>query len=500
MLGNSFRFPLDMLTVDPSSSTDIYRQIESWLRDAILDGRLKSGERLPSSRNLADTLNVSRSTVITAYSMLAEEGLIVTLKGSGTRVANHFPRQVEAMRWAQAAKTASSVVLAERCKQLLGSDRYVMIHERPSAQPFRPHTPDFKAFPDKIWAQLTKQRLERRSTFWKEACPPQGYQPLRRVIADYVGASRGMSVDADQILITSGTQNSILLIAKMLINVGDTVAFEDPGYRPAANVFEMEGASILSIPVDDNGIDVDLLTRQANNIKLVYLTPSSQFPLGSSLSPARRQALLGWATKKNVLILEDDYNGEYRFSGKPLTTMYSMAEQAQVLYLGSFSKLLFPGLRLGYIVAPKSLVQPLATLRWYFDRHSPALEQAVLSDFINEGHFSRHLRRMRTLYASRQQALVAAINQYLSGIMYASPQEIGLHLIGWLEPGIDEHDFLAAAISIDIELVPVSQFCFAGLAKPGFILGYAPYSPEEIRQSIKALGRAYLQLINQRQL
>jgi len=487
------RFQFDSLFIDHLASTDIFRQIENQLRSAICEGRLGIGERLPSTRSLAEELGVSRNTVVAAYNELTQEGFIVTTKGSGARVTNNYPRQKLSQEIPSRATENSTIELSYKTEKLLSIDLKNFLSESSPAKPFRAHAPAFKEFPDKIWSQLTARRLGQRDTFWKEVCPAQGYGPLRAVIADYLGASRGLSVDSDQIIITSGTQFSVLLIAKLLVNPGDIVCFEDPGYKPAARVFEMEGAKILDIPVDDKGLDVDQLCNRAERVKLVYVTPASHFPLGTTLPHDRREALLKWAERSGALILEDDYNGEYRYYGSPLATLYSMSKSEQVIYLGSFSKLLYPGLRLGFAVVPRKLVKPLATLRWFFDRHSPGLEQAVLADFINEGHFSRHLRRMRTLYALRQQALVEAAEDFLDGIMRVPPQEVGLHLVGWLNNGVSESDLLNAANSVGIELTPVSQFSTAALANSCVIIGYAPYTPKDIYQHIKALANAYHQ-------
>lgn len=496
------RFQFDHLHVDPSLSEPLFRQIEQQLREAIWHGLLKAGERLPSTRNLANELSIARNTVVKAYDQLEIEGFIKTKRGSGTRVTDQFPQPMT--KPIASARLAKSDVLnkqtgdhfepASRINQIknLGFGPHI-INETP-AKPFRAHLTDVSEFPFEIWTQIFQKKIRREGTNLMGETHPLGYQPLREAIADYLGAAQGLLVNPEQVVITSGTQQSIELLARVLINPGDTVAFEEPGYTPALASCMLYGANTLSIPVDEQGIEVSKLHKLRRKIKFVYVTPASQFPLGMTLSQPRRQALLQWAYDNKALIIEDDYNGEYRYRGRPLPTLYSMADNQQCIYLGSFSKLLFPAFRLGYMVVPESMLDALTTARWLLDRHSPPLLQAVLSEFINKGHFARHMRRMRALYATRQTAAIAAAKKYVSDIMTVPSLDGGLHLVGWLADHVNEANLITVAEQAGIELVPNSAFSVDGMGKSSVLIGYASFTEGEIAEAFKRLGEAYREL------
>ncbi len=498
------RFQFDSLVLNSEIDKPLFRQLEEQLRDAIWSERLKAGERLPSTRGLATELEVGRNTVINAYEQLVVEGFIVTEKGSGTRVADNFPEHKPKRRKPLQSSSPDAVpdsVISEGVASYTFSDAYesakaisfaVPLKDGDAARPFRAHTPACRDFPKALWAQLTNRRLKHMSWSWLDKSNSCGYEPLREAISGYLGASRGISTDSDEVFVVAGVQQGVELLAKLLINPGDVVVFEEPGYTPAAIAFEMAGAQVVSIPVDNEGLDVDVLNATVREAKLVYVTPASHFPLGKTMSQCRRKALLNWANKVNALIIEDDYNGEYQYRGRPLATLFSMAEQGRVIYFGSFSKLLFPALRLGYMVVSPDMMTPLATLRWLVDRHSPPLEQAVLADFINDGHFARHLRRMRTLYVERQKALVQQAEIHLNEIMSVPPLDSGMHLIGWLNQDVEESDVLAAAGKSDLEIMPTSGFCLKPNRQPSVILGYASFTPKEIEAAVIALKLVYL--------
>lgn len=487
------RFPFVTLAIEHSSTTAMFRQLENQLREAIWQGLLAPGERLPSTRRLAKDLAIARNTVINAYDQLVVEGFIETTLGSGARVTHSFP-----LRKSPLSKTAPSndkpstpLTLSSRYQHALPVSSIISLEDPTPARPFRAHTPACNEFPSAEWTKLMTRTLRQQPQHWLEKNQPLGYAPLREAIASYLGASRGLSTQASQIMITAGAQQAVELLAKTYINPGDIVCFEEPGYTPAAMSFKMAGAEVITIPVDEQGIRVEVLNKTVPKAKFVYVTPSHHFPLGITMSQSRRKALLQWASESGAVILEDDYNGEYQYRGRPLATLHAMANPDQVIYLGSFSKLLFPALRLGYMVVPEACTKPLATIRWLTDRHSPPLEQAVLADFIDKGHFARHLRRMRPLYAKRQQAMLDAAQEYLVGIMTIPPLDGGLHLIGWLEDGVKESDILAAAHDAEIEVTPTSVFSSKASQKSSLILGYAAYNCDEIYQHIRKLADTY---------
>lgn len=490
--GASQRFQFEAIAVDRHSPTPLFRQLENRLRESIWQGQLTPGERLPSTRKLAKQLQLGRNTVINAYEQLTVEGLLITEQGAGTRVtfAVHPPTKPLKKNKPQQSKKSDKFILASRYTQYSNTDVQTPKTEL-TASPFIANTPDIKAFPQKIWTRLASRRLRNTPSDWMRQQTPHGYFPLREAISSYLGADRGITAEAEQILVTSGTQQSLDLLAKLLIDPGDYVVFEEPGYTHAMLAFEMAGATIISIPVDEQGLDVKQLNKIKQKIKLIYVTPTCHFPLGMALSQARRNALLEWAEQNNSLILEDDYNGEYRYSGRPIATLYEQSESHRVIYLGSFSKLLFPSLRLGFMLVPDQLIQPLARLRWLLDRHSPPLEQIVLTDFINEGYLASHLRKMRILYSKRQQALLNAAKEHLPGILDIPALDCGLHLIGWLDTTVKEKDLLLAARLANIELTPVSLFCRLPVKHRSVVLGYAAYSEDQLIGSVKALKQAY---------
>ncbi len=488
---NSQRFEFDSLFIDPNAKTPLFRQLERQLRTSIWQGRLKTGERLPSTRTLAKQLNVARNTVINAYEQLIAEGFLITEKGNGTRVAQST-EQFDTLTIEGKHLTTGNPAQHSLAKRYCAHARvHTAAANSTTIRPFRAHRPDVTMFPSNVWAQLSSRRLRNNSSNWLSSASPQGYAPLREAIADYLGAARNITTTHNNIMITSGVQQGIELLAKMLINSGDVVVFEDPGYTPAMAVFEMMGATIVSIPVDQHGIDVDRLTTIKDPVRLVYTTPASHFPLSMSLSQTRRKKLSEWAQRNNSLIIEDDYNGEYRYNGRHAATLYEQCGSHNVIYMSTFSKLLFPSLRLGFLVVPTQCIEPLKTLRWLLDRHSPMLEQAVLSDFINQGYFSSHLRKMRALYSQRQQLLVKQSQQHLEDILWVPPLDGGLHLIGWLKEGVKEETLIKAAKTADIDLASTYQYYRLAVQRPSVLMGFAAYDEQQLNQSVLALRHAY---------
>ncbi len=496
---NKQRFQLEQFHVSSEINEPLFQQLERQLRHAVWQGMLKAGERLPSTRALAKELGIARNTVVKAYEQLELEGFITTFQGSGTKVAEQFPpaylsqKPLDKNQHAEDSKASKPYHFEPtlRIKQAIEMGFGNRIVNNTPARPFRAHRTAIQAFPFDVWAQILQRKLKFEATMLMSEAHPLGYLPLREAIADYLGATRGLQVDSQQVVITSGTQQSIELLARILLNPDDTVAFEEPGYTPALASCQFYGANTLSIPIDEQGLQVSELHKLKSKLKFVYVTPASHFPLGTTMSQARRQELLQWADQQNSLIIEDDYNGEYRYRGRPLPTLFSMTDKDRCIYLGSFSKLLFPSLRLGYMIVPKSMLEALTASRWLLDRHSPPLQQAVLTEFINKGHFVRHIRKMRTLYASRQQTAVSSAKKHLNNIMDVPSQDGGLHLIGWLSKGVNEKDLLLAAEQVGVELMPSSAFSLKGLKQSSVIIGYAPYSKEQIEQAFKALAEAY---------
>jgi GntR family transcriptional regulator/MocR family aminotransferase len=360
----------------------------------------------------------------------------------------------------------------------------------PGQSAFRVGQPAIDAFPHTIWQRLLSRRYRHS---WQELFGYQdgfGYPPLREAIAAYLGMARGVRCTPDQVIITTGSQQGLDLLARFLLQPGDAVWMEDPGYDGARWAFQQAGLQVVPVPLDYAGLDVSAAQNLAPDARLVFVTPSHQFPLGMTMSLERRLALLAWAADHQSWIVEDDCNCEYRYAGRPLPALQGLDAGGRVLYLGTFSNILFPALRLGYLVVPPVLVDTLGTARRGADLHSPALEQAVVADFITQGHFVRHIRRMRTLYAHRQAILRTAIGRYLSGALEVYPDPAGMHLVAWLLPQVVEtQPIVQSARAAGLELLPLSCFSMRPLSRQGLVLGYTAVDDDQIVEGVRILCR-----------
>jgi len=480
----------------PALDTPLYQQLYTHMRAAILSGELKGGMKLPSTRALADELGVSRNTVLNAYGQLMAEGYLEGVEGSGTFVARVLPdlllttpgRKVPPATQPRGAESHQPI-LSERARLQLAAPQMFASPPASSelARPFRFGGPALDAFPYELWTRLVVRQARRMPGSAFTYQDPAGYRPLREAIAAHVTVSRRVHCKPDQIIIVSGSQGALDLAARMLINAGDPVWMEDPGYLSARGAFLGAGAQIIPVPVDHEGLVVKAGIARAPQARLVYVTPSHQFPLGATMSLARRLALLDWAKRAGAYILEDDYDSEYRFAGRPLAALQGLDDADRVIYIGTFSKVLFPALRIGYLILPPPLVDAFLTVRRLIDIHTPMLEQAVLTDFIVEGHFTRHLRRMRTLYAERRATLLEAVSELPLEIH--SP-EAGIHCIGWLPDGMDDLAVVRQAAAHGLDLWPVSNFSIEPLARQGLLLGYGGYNVQEIKDGVRRLAAA----------
>jgi GntR family transcriptional regulator/MocR family aminotransferase len=350
--------------------------------------------------------------------------------------------------------------------------------------------PAIDNFPFDIWSKLAAH-------CWRNPAPdllcygdPHGYQPLREAIASYLKAARGVKCEADQIVIVSGSQQALDLTARILMDPGDAVCIEDPGYLGARHAFVGAGAQLVPIAVDDEGLQVEAAIAHNQDIRLVYVTPSHQYPMGVTMSLVRRLTLLEWATRKGMWIVEDDYDSEYRYTGRPLAALQGLDETGRVIYIGTFSKVLLPSLRLGYLVVPPTLVETFVKARSLADRHSPSIDQAILAQFMHEGHFTRHIRRMKKLYMERQTVLVEAVRRELHGALQIPPTQGGLHVAGRLAPDMDDRLVSQQVQLLGIDTPPLSAY---GLSQPplnGLVLGYAGIEPEAIQAGIQQIARA----------
>ncbi|HEX2909298.1 MAG TPA: PLP-dependent aminotransferase family protein [Chloroflexia bacterium] len=500
------------LPLDPASTTPLYRQLYEVLRQAILSGQLSSGARLPSTRLLADGLNLSRNTVTAAFDQLLAEGYIEGRHGSGTFVSAELPEDLLAVRNpdltipnhdsllrpdartqqnGNSNRPANRELLSERGRLLvaaptLPASRLHAWQGKPL--PFTSELPALDRFPADIWTRLLNRRLRQSLPELLGYKHASGFYPLREAIATYTGATRGIKCCPEQIIIVSGSQQGLDLVMRLLIDPGDQVVVEEPGYPGVKGAALASGGQIIPVPVDQNGMNVAEVIKRAPHARLAYVTPSHQFPLGVTLNASRRLALLEWARQANAWIIEDDYDSEYRYSGRPLAALQGLDRHDRVIYLGTFSKTVFPALRIGFLVAPPPLVEAFEKARYFEGVHSPILEQAVLTDFIVEGHFARHVRRMRALYAERQACLLEVASKELQGQLDLRPAETGMSLVARLQQGVSGKEVARQAALQNLALFPISNYALEPLERDGLFLGFAAFDEASIREGVKRLA------------
>jgi GntR family transcriptional regulator / MocR family aminotransferase len=471
-----------------NSKTSVYRWLYASLQTEILEGRLRSGARLPATRDLARQYGLSRGTIVSAFELLKSEGYLQGTVGSGTYVSRTLPESLFQVTRASGPRTSTHRKRKFRVSDYARRLNLFSGFEIRPSRAFRPNVPALNLFPTTLWAQVTARRLRRASMHLLLGCDPMGYGPLRDTVANYLGTSRGVKCGPEQIAIVSGVQEALDLTARLLLNPGDRVCMEDPGYVGARMAFEAVGANISAVRLDDEGMKVR--GQGLRGSRLVYITPSHQFPLGITMSLSRRLELLEWARKLGSVIFEDDYDSEFRYSGPPIPALQGFDRHGSVIFAGSFSKVLFPSLRMGYLVIPSGLVPHFAAAMSLTTRHAPLLEQAVLCDFITEGHFGRHLRRMREVYAERLSVLLEGAREMLAGLLEISEIEAGLQTIGWLGEGIDGESATRAAAARDVEVFPLSRYSRGRIAREGLQLGFAALEPREIRRGVQDLAIA----------
>lgn len=464
-----------------------YRAIYGALREAILAGSLLPGARLPGTRELAREQGVARGTVVSAYELLLAEGYVEGNVGSGTYVARALPDDFLEMTRHVARKRRASVSETPRLSDFARRVRRFSANEMRPVRAFRADLPALDLFPTALWARLASRRARRLSASQLLGCDPLGFPPLRAAVADYLATSRGVRASADQVVIVSGVQEALALAARLVLDPGDRAAVEEPGYAAASLAFEAAGARVRAVAVDDEGLQLD--RRALSGARIVYLTPAHQYPLGVTMSLARRLALLDWAAATGAFLLEDDYDSEYRYSGRPIPALQGLDERGVVLFAGSFNKVLFPALRLGYLVVPPGFLDAAAASISITTRHRPLFEQLVLLDFLAEGHFGRHLRRMRGIYGERLDMLVETARSQLSGRLALSPVEAGLQTSARLQDGTSAARVVAAAAQHDVELLSLARYYRGTPGPEGLLLGFAAAEPAEIRRGVEVLSR-----------
>jgi GntR family transcriptional regulator/MocR family aminotransferase len=478
-----------------SGTAPKYRQLCDWFRAAIVDGRLRPGQWLPSTRSLARELRTSRIPVQTAYEQLLAEGYLETFVGAGTCVARAIPQR----RMTMPATGLGTHPASPQNRRRRLSRRSLRLRAKKatwleSTGAFQLGIPALDHFPARTWARLVYRGLRRSTDSELFHADPMGYLPLRQAIAEYLGVTRSVRCDASQILITNGSQQALLLCAQVLLDPNDQVWMEEPGYPGAHDAFKAAGARIVPVPVDAEGLSVIVGRRRAPQARAVYVTPSHQLPLGITMGAARRLSLLNWAKRRGAWIIEDDYDSEYRYESRPITSLQGLDVDARVIYVGTFSKVMFPTLRLGHLVLPTDLVGPFLDARRASDPYASITNQLAMAQFIREGHLARHVRKMRVLYGQRRQALVEAISRHLGDQLTVIGDEAGTRLVALLPPGVDDVTVGKQAAGRGISVRPLSSCCLRRPSRSGLVMGYGNVDfraiDEGVRQLKECIGKS----------
>lgn len=481
---------LPNLRIDPNIAPPLHDQVYDGIRSAILAGQLAANTRLPASRALAQELGISRNTVMEAYAQLLSEGYIEGKTGSGTYVTHTLPDSILQLGRASGVVAKLERRNLSRRGVLLAATPVSLSRDSGRPRAFRPGLPTFETFPFDIWAKLMARHWRQPTADLLSYGDAAGYPPLREAIAEYLIAARGVRCTPDQVIIVAGSQQGLDLSARVLLDPGDKAWVEDPGYMGARGALASAGAELVPVPVDSEGLNISQAIARCPTARLVYITPSHQYPLGVTMSLARRLALLEWAHQAGAWILEDDYDSEYRYTGRPLPALQGLDAEDRTVYLGTLSKTLFPSLRLGYLVVPADLAHAFIAAKALMDRHAPVVEQAVLAAFITEGHFARHIRRTRMLYAQRQEALVKAAALHLKGLLEVYPAEAGMHLVGYLPADIDDQAISLKAAEFGVEAPALSLYQQSPPYRSGLLLGYAAFGHAEINEGVRQLAKA----------
>jgi GntR family transcriptional regulator / MocR family aminotransferase len=474
---------LPLIAVDRKTAKPLHRQVYDAYRAAIFDGRLRPGQRIPSTRVLASEIGVSRFPVLNAYAQLLAEGYLESRIGAGTVVCSSLPDQVAPGKLGGAVPLRSGPrPVALRCSMLPGNESLPWTRVLGA---FRVGQVAFEQFPMQVWQSLVARRCKRMEARSAHYGDRMGLAALREAIANYLRTARSVRCEASQVMIVTGSQQALEISARVLFDSGSRVWVEEPSYRVAREVFILSGCRLVPVPVDSEGLNVSAGVRACRKARAAFVSPSHQFPLGVTMSAARRLQLLDWAQSSGAWIIEDDYDSEYRYQSLPIASLQGLDANARVIYIGTFSKVLFPSLRLGYLVLPPDLVDRFLLVRRTMDLCPPTFYQEVLADFIVEGHFARHIRRMRMLYADFRKLLVGRLLQ-LGDKVEVLGDEAGMHLTVALKNGRSDLEISERAARLNLSLWPLSP-SYLGAARNGFILGYGGTTLEEIPNAVRKI-------------
>jgi GntR family transcriptional regulator / MocR family aminotransferase len=456
------------------------------LRAAILHGRLKAGIRLPASREFARRHDLSRGTVVRVFERLQDEGYLTSRVGRGTWISAKVAAEAPARK--------SSVKAPDYVRRIVAEYRkpkpFIGWITRKDRRPFGMSDPALSEFPTEIWGRVAARRARAFRSWLREKDDGRGYKPLREAIAHYLGSSRGVRCAPDQVVMVSGVQQALDLLARLLLTPGDRLWMEDPGYFGASMAFQRVGAEIVPVPVDEHGLSVSEGIKLCPKARGVFLTPAHQYPLGMTMPLSRRMEVLEWASRADAFVIEDDYDSEYRFNGPSIPSMQGMDHNGNVIFIGTFTKVLFPSLRLGYVVLPSALVDTFVSFRRGVDLRALSLDQAILCDFIEGGHLGRHLRRMRNLYAGRLEALKEGGRRYLTGLLDISAAAAGLYTVAHLRNRMTSRQAEAAAAGRNIETRALDRFTLQRPDPRGLLLGFAAFDEKAILRALPSLAEA----------
>jgi GntR family transcriptional regulator/MocR family aminotransferase len=462
----------------------LFKRIYTGLRTTILSGALPTRGKLPSTRELAMQLGVSRTVVVLAYEQLLAEGFVSGRIGSGTYVAHGISRM-------HGTRSKKPIELKLACFGTLAQQATARVSVRSQGRPALPYDfayagCDAEAFPLQAWNRILLRCARKAPASELDYGLAAGNLALREAICAHLRRSRAVQCDASQVIVVNGSQQALDLITRILIERGDAVAIENPAYQGTSEVLRTAGARLLPVPVDRQGLDPDRLPERA---RAVFVTPSHQFPTGATLSLERRIALLDWARRKNAVVVEDDYDGEFRYEGQPLESLQGLDRDSRVVYIGTFSRTVFSSLRIGYLVAPSMLVPALTAAKWLCDRHTPNLEQQTLAEFIANGTYGRHLRRVQRINAVRRRTLLEAVDEYLGNRVELTGDGAGAHVALWPRRRVSEESIVARAKLQGVGVYGLATYHLQRPPRPGFMLGYSRLTDGQIREGICRLAQ-----------
>ncbi len=467
------------------SGQPLHVRVQRAIRQLILDGVLDVGKPLPASRALARSLEVSRDTVEAAYGQLHAEGFIERRVGSGSFVSERTQRLPGR---GKAGRTPSRQVpprLSQRGDAMFENGG---VRDFLMPRPFAPGVPETRSFALQTWERLQRQVLKEHGHRALLHSPPQGMESLRRAIADYINLERGARATAERVLILTSSQQALTLCATVLLDAGERIFIEDPAYHGARKAFEAAGLQCVPVPLDEHGMQVERLASDEESTRAVFLTPSHQFPTGATLALERRLAIIEWAQRRQGWIIEDDYDSEFHYAGKPTACVQGLDPYERTIYIGTFTKSLFPGLRIGYMVLPSALVAPMTVARTLLDGHSAPIPQLTLARFIEGGHFGAHIRTMRAVYAQRRDVLARLVREHLGEFVETQVPGGGMQMPCTLIRDIDEDELVAAARQAGIDLLGLSALHASERRTPGFLMGFAAHAPHELEPAVKKLA------------